>query len=374
MLQRILTFLGSLRLTVVGLLLLLVLTVWGTLYQVDHGLYLAQERFYQSWFLRLGDVLPFPGAQLVMVVLFINLLASVLLQIVRGRLRVGFLATHAGLLLMLAAGGVTFYFGKEAQLSLVEGQGSNVALSFRDWELALLPGSAGMDRKVSALNARALRPGRVIAMPGGAGAIRVEDFHRNAGAVRDVHADQPRTPSGFTDLEPRPPGRDPATDLPGLVVTLLRDGQESGRYLLWGGDPAPVALPADPLGRSLVLRRQRMPLPAVLELLDFRRELHPGSGVAKSYSSLMRVGEEDSGRKVLISMNKPLRLQGYTFYQSSFSSGPGGREVSTLSVVHNYGRTMPYLATGMTAAGMLLHFTGMLVSRLRQRQPGRGSV
>lgn len=374
MMQRILSLLGSLRITVVGLLLLLVLTVWGTLYQVDYGLYQAQARFYQSWFLMVGGVIPFPGAQLVMLVLFVNMLASILLLALRGRLRWGLIITHAGLLLMLAAGAVTFYLGREAHLSLVEGEGSNVAQSYNEWELALLPSGAMGDRTISTLPLRALRPGREIALPDGRQSLRVEEVRRHCQAVREAVEVAPINASGFTSLQPKPANKEPAADLPGLIFTLVENGQEKDRYLLWAGDEAPTVLHDGTRDRRLGLRRQRLLLPAVIQLLDFRRELHPGSGIAKSYSSQVLVqSNEDSDRKVLISMNKPLRLQGFTFYQSSFSSAPGGREISTLSVVQNYGRTMPYLATGITVLGMLLHFTGMLVTRLRHRSEGRAA-
>lgn len=362
MIQRILALLGSLRVTVVGLLLLLVLTVWGTLYQVDYGLYRAQERFYQSWAFWIGGAVPFPGAQLVMLVLFVNLVASMVLLALRGRQRWGLITTHMGLLLMLAAGAVTFYLGKESHLSLVEGESSNVAMSYNEWELALLQPPDGSHRTVQAMEARALRRGRVIPLPDRNLALRVEAYYRNCQAERAAVADPPVSNSGFTSLKPRALNKEPAQDVPGALFTLLDRGVAQRRYLVWGGDHGPVALPA---GR-LALRRERLPLPATIELVDFRREMHPGSGIAKSYSSqvLVRSGD-DPGRRVLISMNKPLRLGGFTFYQSSFAAGPGGREVSTLSVVQNYGRLMPYIATGVTVAGMLLHFAGMLVTRLR---------
>ena len=370
MIGRILGALGSLRVTVVGLFLLLVLTVWGTLYQVGHGLYLSQERFYQSWGFLIGDVVPFPGAQTVMAILIINLVASALNLAMKRTLRLGLVMTHLGLLLMLLAGAVTFYLGKSAHLSLLEGEGSNVAISFNEWEFALLPSSSGTNQQVSALSASALKPGRTISLPGGRLAIRVEAYYRNCEAGRENVDSPPENASGFTMLEPKPPHKEPAEDMPGLILTLLEDGQEKGRRLMWGGDRTPTMLPEGNTSRPASLRYKQLPLPAVIELVDFSRELHPGSGIAKSYSSqvLIRSGK-DLDRKVLISMNKPLRLQGFTFYQSSFSSDPGGREISTLAVVQNCGRLMPYIATGVTAAGMLLHFTGMLITRLRRRNP-----
>ena len=365
--------LASMKITVLGLLLLLILTVWGTLYQADHGLYEAQERFYQSWTFRAGPV-PLPGAQSVMVLLFVNLAASLLHLALQRRLRIGFLATHAGLALMLAAGGVTFYFGRSAHLTLEEGQASNVALSDQDWELALMPGRDGERRLVHAVDARRLRPGRRFDLPGGELSLVVEEYHRNCLAERREEVAAPQNAEGHTRLKTRAPARDPGQDRPGVVLAVERAGQRVGRLLLWGGDRAPTPVPGatDPL--VIGLRRLRLPLPARIELVDFKRDLHPGTSMARSYSSqvLVRSGE-DEGRRVLISMNKPLRLQGFTFYQSSFASTPGGREVSTLAVVRNQGRLLPYVATSLTGLGMLLHFGGLLLARARARGTGAAS-
>lgn len=139
---------------------------------------------------------------------------------------------------------------------------------------------------------------------------------------------------------------------------------------MWGGDPGPTPLQPGPEA-WIGLRRLRVPLPATIKLIDFRREMYQGSGIAKSYASLVMVepGNENE-RQVLISMNKPLRLQDFTFYQSSFSSAPGGREISTFSVVQNYGRLMPYIATGATVVGMMIYFTAMLFARLHRKPTG----
>src|SRR3954471_3808651 len=73
--------LASLRISVVCLALLLILTAWGTIYQAGNGLYAAQERFFHSWYFLIADWIPFPGSQLVISVLFLNLLASMIFRV-----------------------------------------------------------------------------------------------------------------------------------------------------------------------------------------------------------------------------------------------------------------------------------------------------
>ena len=359
MIQRLrwlLAALASLRITVAGLALLLMLTIAGTLYQAGHGLFQAQQRYFSSWYFFAGGWLPVPGAQSVMLALFANLGASILHLGLARRLRLGFVATHAGLALLLAAGGMTFYFGRYGDLPLVEGERANVAVARHDWELAVMP-AAGERRVVHAIDLRRLRPGRAYPLPLDGFSIRIvrcmPNATREAGMIR-IGA----------------PAADPQDNRPALVAMLEQPGQPATPLELWGGDAAPTPLPGDATRHVIGLRLARMPLPASIRLLEFRRTVHPGSDVARSYSSLV---ELDAGtaaeRQVTISMNRPLRLGGFTFYQSAFGAAPGGGDTSTLAVVRSRGRTMPYLATALTAAGLLLHFLGQL--RLRVRTAAR---
>lgn len=364
--QRLLSILASLRLTVVGLILLTILTIWGTIYQAEFGLFLAQERFYESWFFLIGGVIPFPGGQLVMTALFVNLGASVAAMAIKRRLTIGFALTHLGLAMLLAAGAVTYYLGQEAHLSLEEGGASNVAVSSEDWELAILPANGPVRRMVTALDAGLLKAGQRIPLPDDSCTLRVEQYYRNAQPQTGGNSDRaPESVSGATSLKKQPLSKEPSENFPGTILAIEKDGKVQSRVLLWGGDGAPVVVELGDGPRAIGLRRERLPLPATIELVDFKRELHPGTGMAKSYSSqvFVRTGEAMK-RKVLIAMNKPLRLNGFTFYQSSFSSAPDGREVSTFAVVQNHGRLIPYIATGLTGLGMVIHFAGLLISRI----------
>jgi hypothetical protein len=370
MLVRLIKPLASLRIAVAGLFLLMVLTIWGTFYQTEFGLFRAQQRFYQSWFFLAGGFLPFPGAQTVMTVLFINLSSAILLLTLKGRLRWGLVISHLGLLIMLAAGAFTFYLGEESHLTLLEGEGSNVAASYQDWELSVWPVSSASERDVSALDASALKAGRSYAFPGGRFSIAVEEFHHNSMPAKDEEV-----AGGGKALQRVPEAKDPAQNRPGLIAAIVVDGKEQERLVLWGGDERPAMVDIGGTRFGFGLRRRMLPLPAVIQLADFRREMHPGSGIAKSFSSQVMVKTgEGVDRKVLISMNKPLRLQGFTFYQSSYSQLEDGREASTLSVVKNYARLMPYVATGVTVIGMILHFVGVLIRRLEGLPPREEAV
>src|SRR5271165_4477596 len=98
-------FLSSLRITVTCLFLLFVLTFWGTIAQVQQGLFAAQDRFFNSFFFLAGGFIPFPGAQLVLWVFFVNLICSMILTYRKYTQweNIGLLVIHFGLIIYFFA-------------------------------------------------------------------------------------------------------------------------------------------------------------------------------------------------------------------------------------------------------------------------------
>ena len=101
-------------------------------------------------------------------------------------------------------------------------------------------------------------------------------------------------------------------------------------------------------------RKERTYLPFSIELLDFKKVLHPGTQVAKSFSSEINLIENQIPRRVLIQMNEPLRHMGYTFFQASFIEELKS-ESTVLAVVKNYGRLFPYISSIIMSIGLLVH-------------------
>ena len=83
---------------------------------------------------------------------------------------------------------------------------------------------------------------------------------------------------------------------------------------------------------------------------------HPGTTMAREFKSLVEVDVGGATREKLISMNNPLRYKDYTLYQSSFAVDRFQNETSTLAVVKNQGRVLPYIATFVTFIGLVVHF------------------
>jgi hypothetical protein len=109
-------------------------------------------------------------------------------------------------------------------------------------------------------------------------------------------------------------------------------------------------------------------LPFAVKLIDFEKTLHPGTEIPRSFSSRIEIG---GTRRAVISMNRPLRTGGYTFYQSSYSEDDRGGESSTFSVVRNKGRWLPYLSSALLFLGLAWHFLAMLAAALKKTRPSQ---
>lgn len=369
--MRFFTFFTSLRLTVICLLVSAVLVVWGTCYQVEFGLYQAQEKFFYAWFVPVWGFLPVPGGKLVMWVLFFNLLFSMLIHFHIGWRVAGVILIHLGLLLMLAGGYFTHLTGNESYLPLLEGEGSNVSIDYREWELSVWQGEE-TERKVTAVDDQRLTDGASIALEDLGLNIKVENYYENARALKHRAGPAEGAPlsvSGITALTQAQPDHDPQKNVPGAVMTFRADSIDQV-VMLYGGDIGPTSLALGDTDLRVQLRRRRYPLPLYMRLIDFKKEQHPNSQMYKSFASLVEVTDQHAERDAVIEMNRPLRYGGYTFYQASFSEGSSG-EVSTFAVALNYGRIIPYIATGITSLGLAVHFLLQLYfNRVRKSPKG----
>lgn len=355
-------------LAVVCLAFLMVLTFWGTVYQVEHGLFAAQERFYNSWVFFVLGVIPFPGTQLVLTVLTVNLLAYLVTLLLQPRLQAGILVIHAGLLLMLVGGAITHHFAEESQLTLREGETSSASASYHEWELAFWK-QDGEVRTVHAVDTARLRPGEAVRFDALGVTVTTEQYHRNARAFQAAvpPAGAPESRLGITSLQPGRPAKEPAENVAGGLFVVQADGQEPVRVLLFGDDTAPRAFALADGAYTLALRHRRSPLPFVVTLLDFKREMHPGTTMARAFSSDVEVNADGVDRTLTISMNKPLRDRGYTLYQASYREDEDGAQWSTFAVTRNYGRLLPYISTAVIVLGMIWHFAAMLARRAQGR-------
>ena len=355
--NKLLRILASVKITVICLFLLFVLTFWGTVAQVDHGLYSAQERYFYYFFFKVFGVIPFPGAQLILWVMFINLIASIItfFSKLRDWRSIGLKISHAGVLIYFIAAFIVFHGTTESNVRLAEGESTNVSSSYHDWELAYWK-DQGSERHVSAVELTPSIAGDVV--HAGDINITIEQLYLNCEAYKVPL--NPKEPilnvNGIGLLEPKELLKDRERNVAGGIFKI-----GNTHVMLYGLEHQPTNVG----GYNFILRHKRYPLPFVIKLNEFKVIFHPGTQTAKSYESMVEIIKPRAKRDVRIYMNNPLRDQGYTFYQASYDIDASGHKYSTLAVVKNTGQVLPYIACFVVFFGLAFHF---IVAALRRKR------
>jgi ResB-like family protein len=157
-------------------------------------------------------------------------------------------------------------------------------------------------------------------------------------------------------LLPQAPPDDASARVPAMEVKVERGGRPgSAEWIAWGNERRLEA----PGGSGATVRFDdaASPLPFRVALLDFESKKYPGTSMAATYQSLLRVDDPERGRSEhVVAMNRPLHYRGYTFFQSSYAEGE--RMTSVLSVSRAPGLPLVYLGTTLLTVGIAWMFYG----------------
>ena len=292
---------SSLWLSCVLLVLLGLLTWLGTLYQVEHGLFAAQVKYFDSLFLihQAGPVaIPLPGGTLVMGILFVNLVCGGIVRMRKTKATVGILVTHVGILMLIAAGFVKAYYSEDGHVTLYEGQRSNLFESYHHWEVAItepLPSGEVRESVAAQEDFYAAGPGQpaLLRTAGLPFDVEISRFYPNCDVFPKgpmVGSDVPVVDGYF--LQARPLEKDNEANVAGAYVTLVgRDGKRR-EAILHGQSRAPLNVEYDGRRFGVALRREQWVMPFTVALEDFEKEDHPRMMMPKSFSSDVVVVEE----------------------------------------------------------------------------------
>jgi hypothetical protein len=404
MLNRIVNFFTSLRLTVVCLGLALLLVFIGTLAQVDEGLYAAQNRYFRSFFIYwspsgAGWGIPvFPGGYLLGGLLLVNLIAAHIKRFTFSRKKIGIFLVHAGLILLLLGQLATDLLQVESHMRLTEGESKNYSENGLHNELAVIDSSNADSDQVVAFPDSLLARESELKHSQLPFTIRVKNFFPNCEPrLRAPMADTepPQATQGIGQrLELKPKALTATMDarnIPGAVIEIETAQGPQGTWLVsnwvgeemlvgelrrqWGGRFAgfldsPQQLTFQGHTYQFVLRPARYYKPYYVQLLEFRHDKYKGTEKPKNFSSRVRLlwPEKRVDREVKIYMNNPLRYEGETYYQASFDAKDP--RVTILQVVRNPGWLTPYLSCALVALGLVIQFLSHLIS-FAKRAPGK---
>jgi hypothetical protein len=376
MLDRLFSFFTSLRLTVVLLACGLVLVFWGTLAQVNLGLYRAQNEFFRSFFIYWTPVGPewrlpiFPGGYLIGGLLLVNLFAASLRYYQPGKKQYGGILTHLGIALLLVGQLLTDVLSNESMMHLRNGEKKNYSESSGRFELAVVDTTDAASDKVVAISSHRLAQGGDIQRPDLPFTVRVRQFCGNSSVTDKPALGYSAVPATngaglwwrelphVTEMDQR--------DMPSGIVELESEGKVLGPYLVSAFLSGTTVLTDKRRWYELTLRPERYYKPYSIHLIEFKHDTYPGTDIPKNFSSRVRVQRTDTGedREVLIYMNNPLRYAGETFYQASYDTDNQG---TVLQVVHNPSWLTPYFACVLVGIGLTIQFLSHLVEFARNR-------
>ncbi|MCB1077193.1 MAG: cytochrome c biogenesis protein ResB, partial [Verrucomicrobiae bacterium] len=354
--------LSSYWLATAVLVFMTIVTLFGTLYQVDHGLFAAKQRFFHSWIItyKLGGNLPIPilpGGLLLMTLLTLNLVIGAILKVKKRARGIGMLIAHFGMIFLLVSGFVTFAFNREGYMALYEGQTGARVESYRKWQIEILP----LDDKGEASKALTIPYHDIETIDEGEQRVFLSNdlpfdvvlsgYVKNAipmpvGAPMAAQATG-REIDGYKLLV-QPPSKEAEQNQPAVIATFRpKEG---------GGEPVETFLSArsanfDPRegamafgfeigGKRYAARmvKENWPVPFTVRLDKFIFERHPGVSMARNYESRVSRIENGEERPLEIKMNQPMRYGGFTFFQESFgpaNARPGDAMYSQFAVHNN---------------------------------------
>lgn len=134
----------------------------------------------------------------------------------------------------------------------------------------------------------------------------------------------------------------------------------------WLTNEKPLNLSVD--GQNIVayMTKKSKLLPFELTLTKFKMDKDPGTNNPASYESFVNRFTQDETTSHHIFMNNPMKHDGITFYQASYSQDEEtGQYSSTLSVNVDQGRFIKYLGSLLLVFGSIWHF--VINNKIKQK-------
>lgn len=372
--KSIFDFFASYGFAVVVLIFLTILTLFGTLEQANTSLFDVQNKYFNSFFLvhdLFGKIpIPLPGVYLLSVLLFINLTCGAIIRVRKDWRHPGMLIAHGGILYMLVAGFVTYHYSTSGHMTLYPEDKSNQYTSYYDWEIViseLKDGLYGKSYVIQNDQFADMKPEdtRTFSHAGLPFDLMLENFLPNC-------VPAPTTDGTGVDnlrLVPRELEMTAEQNVAGAYAMVMdKEAKQVQNGILFGFSTAPWVVTVKSQDYAIDLRHKTWDLPFTITLDEFIRDLHPRTGMAANFESVVTKNDGAVDRKVNIRMNEPLRYEGFTLFQSGWgpqNAGPGERLFSTFSVVKNPADQWPLYSCLVISAGLLIHFLQKLFSYLR---------
>ncbi len=383
--------------------MLLLITLLGTLEQAEYGLVASQARYFESVFIDRIDIgacwralalnaywdignvtLPLyivPGGYTLMAMLFVNLFCGGIVRIRKSPRTIGVIISHFAILFMIAAGAVSYHFAKDGSLNLAEGQTSDEFQGFHERviEIEKAPAEATAERKALVIGEemyRDLEPGkgRTFTHESLPFDLMVTNWKQHATPKRNTDPSRTDAVDGYFIQEISMLDASGAAlaneTLASACVVVAKDKKsgEEQKGILWEFAAAPWTVTMGGQKYLVSLGHRTYRLPFAVRLDHTEQEKHPGTERARRFTSKVTKITGTHEEKRVITMNEPVRSEGYAVFQSTFDDGlrdRSGVKRSGFQIVENPSDHWPLISCIIVAVGLLIHFSMMLARRMK---------
>jgi hypothetical protein len=395
--HTILTLLADLRITVALFALAMLIVFWGTLAQVDYGVWTIVQKYFRSFYVLVpmrvvlfnqindnGWWIPFPGGWAIGTAMMINLLAAHAVRFKLTWARGGIILIHAGIVIMMVSEIITGLYAIEGQMVIQIGGATNSITHPGRIEFVLIKNIDAQQDEVTTVPGKLLTEGAVIDDPRLPFKMEVIQYMVNSdlrGArPGEVDADAKGQAAILVAVQrPEVSGVNPNQrhDAPSMYVWLTdrNTKKKLGKYLFSAHlDPEWLQLEGDPVKYRVGLRFKQAQQSYTIHLDNFEHKKFVGTETPRDFHSYIRLTDEkagilEPGSKHEIYMNAPMTYNGQTFYQQSWTTDPltGKANGTVLQVVRNPGWALPYISCLVVGVGLLYHF-GITLYRFVDRR------
>lgn len=371
---KIFAFLGGYHVAIVCMVMLLLLTFFGTYEQMEPGglYWMLRKYFSHEVFLVRptyhGKDVPFvlPGGYWVCAVFTLNLFVGGVLRIRKGWKHAPVLVSHFSMVMLMVGGAVSHHESREAYLELNVGETGDAAYGFTELSIEISELVEGQRTEPTVIDSELILgirgnvdQSRQVLLPDLPFDVEVSRYHIHA----NLYPVQGRPPEDADVLDGyfasvTEPGKNEELNTPSCILKIThRETKETKHLLLYKPIPHDITATIDGKVYGFRLRGEIWPLPFDVRLDKSIGEKHPGTGVPMRYESDVAILDEGGAvaAKAKIEMNKPLRHKGFTIYQTKWADD-GETVTSTFTVKTNPSDQWPKIAIYVSGIALFVHF------------------
>lgn len=376
---KVIDFLSSFTLGLICLVMLGLLVWLSTLEMETKGLYATIDKYYGfSSPLVIPELsgkkipLPLLGGYWTCAILFVNMTLGGILKIRKGPKYIGIIMSHLGIIALLVVGAVDHHYSIHSRMSLYEGGSYDFTEKYDTPSVEVFAYSEdGEKQKPYVIKEKYLRDlegskARTFIFKDLPFDVEITHFLPKCYLVE---ASSPREQGDSRVINGRYLKRQPGSkQFPGhgCIATIIpKNGEPTYELIIAREIAHPQTFAVDGVLYGIEMPDEVWKMPFEIQLLNSIGELYPGTQIPKHYQSdFLWSVDGELQKEATISMNKPLRYEGFTVYQANYNPPIAGMKNSGFAIVTNPADQWPLYCLLVAGSGLIVHFGIMLVTFL----------